>query len=130
MVSRNSELINSIDAFANRKVLVLGEAMLDSYLQGTSERLCQEAPVPIVDIHKTASMPGGAANTVVNLSSLGAQVTFLSVIGDDDAGSKLIESLLKHHISTEHILIASNRKTLAKQRVMAGSQIVVRFDQG
>src|SRR5215208_1401052 len=129
MVSKNSDLNNLIDTFVGRKVLVLGEAMLDSYLQGTSERLCQEAPVPIVDIQETTYMPGGAANTVVNLSSLGAQTTFLSVIGTDEAGSQLLDSLEQRQVSTEHILRAPNRSTLAKQRILAGAQIVVRFDQ-
>src|SRR5215213_2095475 len=124
MVNTNSDLINNIDAFASRKVLVLGEAMLDSYLQGTSERLCQEAPVPIVDIHETVYLPGGAANTVGNLSSLGAQATLLSVIGDDESGFRLLQTLEHRHIVTEHILSTPNRNTLAKQRILAGSQIV------
>lgn len=130
MVSRNSDLISSIDAFASSKILVLGEAMLDSYLRGTSERLCQEAPVPIVDIRQTTYLPGGAANTVANLSSLGAQTTFVSVIGNDDPGVKLLQTLEQRHIAGEHVVRAPNRDTLAKQRILAGSQIVVRFDQG
>ena len=130
MVSRNSELINSIDAFASRKVLVLGEAMLDSYLRGTSERLCQEAPVPIVDIQQTTDLPGGAANTAANLSGLGAKTTFVSVIGDDEPGARLLQILEQRCIVGEHLVRAPNRKTLAKQRILAGSQIVIRFDQG
>jgi D-beta-D-heptose 7-phosphate kinase / D-beta-D-heptose 1-phosphate adenosyltransferase len=130
MVSRNSDLINSSNAFASQNVLVLGEAMLDSYLRGTSERLCQEAPVPIVDIHETTNLAGGAANTAANLSSLGAHVTFLSVIGDDEPGSRLLQTLEQDHIATEHVVRTPNRNTLSKQRISAGSQIVVRFDQG
>jgi D-beta-D-heptose 7-phosphate kinase / D-beta-D-heptose 1-phosphate adenosyltransferase len=130
MVSTNSDLINLIDGFAGRKVLVLGEAMLDSYLRGTSDRLCQEAPVPIVDIQEITYVPGGAANTVANLSSLGAQVTFLSVIGEDEAGFRLLHSLEQRRVATELILKAPDRATLAKQRILAGSQIIVRFDQG
>jgi D-beta-D-heptose 7-phosphate kinase / D-beta-D-heptose 1-phosphate adenosyltransferase len=130
MVSRNSDLINSSNAFASQNVLVLGEAILDSYLRGTSERLCQEAPVPIVDIHETTYLPGGAANTAANLSSLGAQVTFLSVIGDDEPGSRLLQTLEQGHIAADHVVRTPNRNTLAKQRIFAGSQIVVRFDQG
>jgi len=130
MVNTNSDLINNIEAFAGRKVLVLGEAMLDSYLQGTSERLCQEAPVPIVDIRETAYLPGGAANTAANLSSLGAQATLLSVLGEDESGFRLRQTLEQRHIVTEHMLSTPNRCTLAKQRILAGPQIVVRFDQG
>src|SRR5215207_444409 len=130
MVNTNSDLINNIEAFAGRKVLVLGEAMLDSYLQGTSERLCQEAPVPIVDIRETAYLPGGAANTAANLSSLGAQGTLLSVLGEDESGFRLRQTLEQRHIVTEHMLSTPHRSTLAKQRILAGPQIVVRFDQG
>ncbi len=129
MVRRNTDLLNIIDGFTNRKMLVLGEAMLDSYLQGTSERLCQEAPVPVVDIQQTVHVPGGAANTAVNLSSLGAQVLFLSAIGEDGAGSKLRKVLEDKQVSS-HLLPVPGRSTLAKQRILSGSQIVVRFDQG
>lgn len=130
MVKRNTDLLNTIDAFASQKVLVLGEAMLDSYLQGTSERLCQEAPVPVVDIRERFYVPGGAANTAVNLRSLGARVDFLSVTGEDEAGMKLFEALEKHQVSPDHVLSVPHRKTLAKQRILSGSQILLRFDQG
>ena len=129
MVRRNTNLLNIIDGFTNQKMLVLGEAMLDSYLQGTSERLCQEAPVPVVDVHQTVHVPGGAANTAVNLRSLGAEVLFLSAIGEDEAGSKLRQALEDKQVSC-HLLPVPGRDTLAKQRVLSGSQIVVRFDQG
>lgn len=127
---KNTEYLNIIEAFKNRKLLVLGEAMLDSYLHGTSERLSQEAPVPIVDIHESHHVPGGAANTAVNLRSLGAQVIFLSAIGDDETGNKLLDSLKEKQVSTVHLVRAPGRGTLAKQRILSGSQVVVRFDQG
>lgn len=130
MTRRDTSLLNLIDAFADQKVLVIGEAMLDSYLRGTSQRLCQEAPVPIVDIQESVFVPGGAANAAVNLRSLGAQVKFLSVIGRDYEGSILLKSLEEHGISPETILSTSSRKTLAKQRILSGPQVVVRFDQG
>jgi D-beta-D-heptose 7-phosphate kinase / D-beta-D-heptose 1-phosphate adenosyltransferase len=130
MVKRNTDLLNTIEAFADRKLLVLGEAMLDSYLQGTSERLCQEAPVPVVDIRETVHVPGGAANTAVNLHALGAQVMFLSAIGEDEAGQRLVQALEAKQVSTAHLLRIPGRDTLAKQRILSGSQIVVRFDQG
>ncbi|MGE5462976.1 MAG: bifunctional heptose 7-phosphate kinase/heptose 1-phosphate adenyltransferase, partial [Syntrophothermus sp.] len=130
MVRRNTDLLNTIEAFSDRKILVLGEAMLDSYLQGTSERLCQEAPVPVVDIHHTVHVPGGAANTAVNLRGLGAQVLFLSAVGEDETSSKLEKDLEEKEVSAAHLLHVSGRDTLAKQRILSGSQIIVRFDQG
>ena len=128
-LSKNNPL-TTIDGFASRKVLVIGEAMLDSYLQGTSSRLNREAPVPIVDIRERVYVPGGAANTAVNLRSLGAQVAFLSVIGDDDEGRQLRRSLEERGVSCDHLLVQPGRGTLSKQRIMAGSQMIVRFDQG
>jgi D-beta-D-heptose 7-phosphate kinase/D-beta-D-heptose 1-phosphate adenosyltransferase len=119
-----------IDRFAELNVLVIGEAMLDSYLQGSTNRLCPEAPVPIVTLSKRQDVPGGAANTAVNAQSLGAHVTLLSVIGDDLEGALLRQALVDRGVSTDSILTQPNRRTLAKQRVMTGSQMLLRLDQG
>ena len=126
----NTNLVNFIDAFSQLKVLVIGEAMLDSYLIGEADRLCREAPVPVVSISQQEYVPGGAANAAVNISSLGAQAVFLSVIGDDAEGEMLRGSLEKLGVSTENILSDGNRQTMAKQRVIGSDQLMVRFDQG
>src|SRR5579871_6374041 len=76
-------LTNDLDAFRGLHVAVIGEAMLDSYLDGGSSRLCPEAPVPVVAVAARRDAAGGAANTAVNLRALGATVAFLSVVGDD-----------------------------------------------
>jgi len=120
----------TIAAFAQRRVLVIGEAMLDRYICGTATRLCREAPVPIVQVRETIDQPGGAANAAVNLHSLGARVDFLSVVGDDDEGTRLLETLREQGIAIEHVLRSGARRTLTKQRVLAGSQLLLRFDQG
>ena len=124
------DLINLLDAIAHLHVIVIGEAMLDGYLEGFSNRLCPEAPVPVVTLTNRLYVPGGAANTAVNIRSLGANVIFLSVIGDDGEGCQLQQALSERGVSTKHILKVSNRQTLTKQRVMAASQILVRFDCG
>jgi D-beta-D-heptose 7-phosphate kinase/D-beta-D-heptose 1-phosphate adenosyltransferase len=123
-------LSSLIDAFTGLKVLVIGDAMLDSYLEGSTERLCQEAPVPVVTLSNRKNIPGGAANTVVNLRTLESQVTFLSVIGDDLEGQLLRQALQEYDIPTDYILTQSKRQTLAKNRVVACGQMLVRFDQG
>ncbi len=125
-----SDLYNLINTFSNYHVLVLGEAMLDSYLEGTSERLCREAPVPVVIVNGRLDVPGGAANTAVNVRSLGGKTTFLSVVGRDSEGETIKKVLRDKGVSVEHLLMKSSRITLAKHRVIAGSQMVVRFDQG
>jgi D-beta-D-heptose 7-phosphate kinase/D-beta-D-heptose 1-phosphate adenosyltransferase len=116
--------------FAGRKVLVLGEAMLDCYLEGTTGRLCQEAPVPVVNIGARRDVPGGAANTALNLRALTAEPILLSVVGDDCEGRILADILAKGGATTEHLLVKAGRQTLAKHRVVASSHLLVRFDQG
>jgi D-beta-D-heptose 7-phosphate kinase / D-beta-D-heptose 1-phosphate adenosyltransferase len=124
------ELIKLLDAVRNLHVIVIGDAMLDSYLEGFSDRLCPEAPVPIVTITDSVYVPGGAANTAVNVHSLGAKVTFLSVIGNDKYGDHLWRSLSELGISTTHLITHPTRQTLSKQRIVAASQILMRVDSG
>ena len=126
----NIDLAHQMHSFSRLKVLVIGEAMLDSYLEGTTERLCREAPVPVVNLLGCKDAPGGAANTAVNLSRLGSEVYFLSVVGDDAEGDLLRQTLKEQGVRDDYMLTCPNRQTLAKRRVMAASQMVVRIDQG
>jgi D-beta-D-heptose 7-phosphate kinase/D-beta-D-heptose 1-phosphate adenosyltransferase len=119
-----------LDAFAGLRVLVVGEAMLDSYLEGASARLCPEAPVPVVAVSGRRDAPGGAANTAANVRALGAAVSFLSVVGDDPEADSLRRCLAERGIGADGLLVQPGRRTLAKQRVCAAGQILVRFDQG
>jgi D-beta-D-heptose 7-phosphate kinase / D-beta-D-heptose 1-phosphate adenosyltransferase len=119
-----------ISMFHNIKVLILGEAILDSYLIGHTERLCREAPVPIVDIQDRRDVPGGAAHAAVNVATLGGQSIFLTVLGEDAAGSTLLTALQERGVNTDHIIIDPRHQTLVKQRITSGEHIVVRCDQG
>jgi D-beta-D-heptose 7-phosphate kinase/D-beta-D-heptose 1-phosphate adenosyltransferase len=123
-------LLNVIDSFAALRVLVIGEAMLDSYLIGTATRVCREAPVPIVALGERRDVPGGAANAAVNVASLGGNAAFLSAIGDDIEGALLRDALEASGVPTDTLLIEEGRRTLTKHRVVAASQVLVRFDQG
>jgi len=125
----NDEPLCAIEAFTGLRVLVIGDAMLDSYLEGTTERLCPEAPVPVVSVRERRDAPGGAANTALNVRSLGAQVMLLGAIGDDAEGQTLATALGSEGV--EHLLGACpGRRTLAKTRVLAAAQVLVRFDRG
>ena len=119
-----------LNQFSGLSVLVIGEAMLDSYLNGTTERLCREAPVPVVDLTGRTDVPGGAANTAVNLAALGAKVHFLSVVGDDAEGEILKQSLQERGIDSSYVLTQPGRRSLLKQRIVANSQLLARLDQG
>lgn len=126
----NHALAHHLDDFRGRRVLVIGEAMLDSYLDGGSSRLCPEAPVPVVSVAARRDAAGGAANTAVNLHALGATVEYLSLIGDDAEANLLRRCLAQHGLNTDHLFTKPGRRTLSKQRVCASGQILVRFDQG
>ncbi len=116
--------------FKHLKVLVIGEAILDGYLEGRAIRLCREAPVPVVNVDFKNFVPGGAANTAVNIAQLGAEVAFISVLGDD-AEARLIESKLRElKITQPELLFSEERKTLSKYRVLADGSYVARLDQG
>lgn len=123
-------LFDLIDGFAQLKILVIGEAMLDRYYKGASTRLSQEAPVQVVNIAEKEDLPGGAANTAANIRSLGATPVLLSVIGDDEEGAVLRATLKQFDIADAYTLSEPGRKTLAKQRILANQQMMLRFDQG
>jgi D-beta-D-heptose 7-phosphate kinase/D-beta-D-heptose 1-phosphate adenosyltransferase len=118
-----------VDRFGALSVLVLGDSILDVYLRGRSTRLCREAPVPVVDVVDRAEAAGGAANAAVNCRALGARVTFLSVVGDDPDGASVLALLAASGVDAGPVLVRPGR-TLAKHRVVADGQVLVRFDQG
>src|SRR4029078_1746701 len=119
-----------IERFVARKVLVIGEAILDSYLEGPSTRVCQEAPVPIVNVQSRRDVPGGAANTAINLRALGADSHFLSAAGDDCEGRLLRDILTSQGVLTDTMSLDRDRETLAKTRIVSDSHLLLRFDKG
>jgi len=119
-----------IDLWQSLTVLVLGDVMLDRYLHGTADRLCQEAPVPVVEIAEQQDFPGGAANVAANVSCLGARTLLLSALGQDEAGERLRSQLQQRQVSTNHLLTRFERSTLTKQRVVANNHLLARLDQG
>jgi D-beta-D-heptose 7-phosphate kinase/D-beta-D-heptose 1-phosphate adenosyltransferase len=108
---------------------VIGDAMLDTYLEGTAARLCREGPVPVVRKRREDRIPGGAANTATNLSALDADVFFLSIIGQDAAGTALRLALHERDVDDRWIVEDSSTDTLHKLRILADGQYVVRFDE-
>jgi D-beta-D-heptose 7-phosphate kinase / D-beta-D-heptose 1-phosphate adenosyltransferase len=119
-----------IARFSGCRVLVIGEAMLDRYVEGRVDRLCREAPVPIVALNGQNDVPGGGANTAVAAAVLGAQTRFVSVIGDDAAGTSLSAALSDAGVATDTLFRAPGRDTLVKQRVTANGQLLMRLDSG
>jgi D-beta-D-heptose 7-phosphate kinase/D-beta-D-heptose 1-phosphate adenosyltransferase len=126
----NIDYLHIIDQFNLKRVLVIGDLILDVYLKGTSTRLSPEAPVPVVDIAEKQEWLGGAANTATNLRALGAQVTLLSVVGNDDDGIRAIKLVQEASINSSKIIRHASRKTIVKTRVMVGSHVLTRYDYG
>ncbi|WP_343703491.1 D-glycero-beta-D-manno-heptose 1-phosphate adenylyltransferase [Chitinophaga sp.] len=118
-----------ITQFNLLSILVIGDMMTDRYLKGSSTRLSPEAPVPVVDIHTRTDVPGGAANTAINLRLLGASVTFCSVTGADEEGMAALQLLEQHGITTA-VYQHPFRQTIVKTRVQADGQLLTRYDCG
>ncbi|MDA8172633.1 MAG: D-glycero-beta-D-manno-heptose-7-phosphate kinase [Nitrospiraceae bacterium] len=115
-----------IDGFRKRRVLVIGDLILDRYIWGKVSRISPEAPVPVVDVINDNFMLGGAANVANNIVSLGGKAAVLGIAGRDSAGEVLKKLLAAS--GAEPVLIEDSRPTSVKTRVIAHSQQVVRFD--
>jgi D-beta-D-heptose 7-phosphate kinase / D-beta-D-heptose 1-phosphate adenosyltransferase len=125
-----TDLSQLIDSFAGLRVLVIGDAMLDSYVDGDAERLCREAPVPVVNVRSRVDQPGGAANTAANLRALGAEVALLAVTGADADAAVLRAALEQRGVGADELVADPARATLAKCRLSAAAHLLLRYDQG
>lgn len=119
--------IPSAEGLAKARVLVVGDAMLDRYWFGGVDRISPEAPVPVVRITREENRLGGAANVAMNVSTLGAQCTLLTVVGDDDAGRSLRALLEKQGIRAV-LGTDAQLQTVVKLRVIGRSQQLLRID--
>ena len=118
-----------LDSFRGRRVLVLGDIMLDRYWFGTVNRISPEAPVPIIKKRGDVLAPGGSANVAANIASLGGVPILVGTIGGDDASRELRGILEKRGIGLEHLVVEPGRPTTIKTRIIAQNQQVVRVDE-
>lgn len=109
------------------RVLVVGDAMLDRYWYGAVERISPEAPVPVVKVNQEEERIGAAANVAYNVVTLGAQASFLGVVGDDEAG-EILEALLRETGIATHLKRDAGLKTTVKLRVIGRHQQLLRMD--
>lgn len=117
------------DKFAEAKVLVIGDIILDEYFWGNVTRISPEAPVPVVEVKRETRMLGGAANVIRNIATLGATPVLCGVIGKDRSGRKILNEIKKLHLTLDGIITEEDRPTSIKTRVVARNQQVVRFDR-
>src|SRR5215471_11314061 len=117
-----------IGRFAGRRVLVIGDAMLDRYVYGSAERISPEAPIPVLRIQREQAMPGGAGNVARNVAAMGGRVSLIAVAAEDAAGTTL-RRLLADTGAIEPALVAeAGRPTTEKTRFVAGGQQMLRAD--
>lgn len=121
-------LAGTFSRFKPFKALVIGDFMLDTYTTGKVKRISPEAPVSILQVEKQESRPGGAGNVVLNLISLGASVTAVGRVGEDLDGESLKSCLNAEKVNTEGLLAQVGYKTPVKNRLIAGSQQILRVD--
>lgn len=122
------KLARTFNSFRPFTALVLGDFMLDTYTTGRVKRISPEAPVPVMEVLKQESRPGGAGNVVLNLAAVGGVVFAVGRIGADAEGEELKQRLLEKGCQVEALLTESNYKTPVKNRLIADSQQLLRVD--
>ncbi|GER93330.1 D-glycero-beta-D-manno-heptose-7-phosphate kinase [hot springs metagenome] len=117
-----------INAFKDKRILIIGDLILDRFIYGKVNRISPEAPVPVVEVVSESFLLGGAANVANNVIALGGNVSIAGIVGKDTAGRILKELFEERNINIEG-LIEDKRPTTVKTRVIAHHQQVVRFDR-
>ncbi|MDP8948920.1 MAG: PfkB family carbohydrate kinase, partial [Actinomycetota bacterium] len=128
--TENQDLAALVRGFRGRRCLVVGDVMLDVFERGRAARLAPDVPAPVVTDVRTESSPGGAANVAANLGALGAEVSLLSVVGDDAAGAELLEGLAGTGVQTVDVVRHPDRATVVKKRLVADGATLARVDSG
>ncbi len=131
---KKTKLVKIIKGMAGRKVLVLGDLLVDEYIFGETSRISREAPVLILKFRERRAGCGGAANAVANIRALGGVPVPVGCIGDDENGHSLLDMFEADGIPTGGIIVGDNYQTTSKTRIMAGGmhtmrQQVIRIDR-
>jgi rfaE bifunctional protein kinase chain/domain len=126
-------LLNIVRRFPERKLLIIGDSIADKFLYGSIARVSREAPVFILRHESTETVPGGAANCALNLAALGANVSLISLAGNDDAGVALRDKLSAAGVNVDGLVLSDKVQTTTKVRIVAGhahaaKQQVIRID--
>ncbi|SCL24778.1 rfaE bifunctional protein, domain II [Micromonospora nigra] len=122
-------LASVVESWRGRPVLVVGDAMLDEWRFADSDRLCREAPAPVLTLRRRISAAGGAANTAVNVAALGGRAVLVAPVGADVAGDELHDCLDRAGV-WDRTVNQPGRPTPVKRRMLAGDQILLREDSG
>jgi rfaE bifunctional protein kinase chain/domain len=118
-----------LEDFRGKRIAVVGDLMLDRYFWGSVARISPEAPVPVVEVESESMRLGGAANVANNVKSLGADPVLIGVMGNDNTGNLLRDLIVENAFTPIGLIVADDRPTTVKTRVIAHGQHVVRFDR-
>ena len=124
-----TDLIALLDRLNKARVLCVGDVMLDRFVHGRVERISPEAPIPVLRVEREAAMLGGSGNVARNLDALGARTTFVSAIGDDDAGREIGALFGVLGGTRAELVVDPVRQTAIKIRYLAGNQQMLRADR-
>ena len=116
------------DSFNEKRILIIGDVMLDLYLNGKVERISPEAPVPIVAVRNRFARLGGAANVAQNIKALGAEPVLCSIIGDDSKSHDFFDLLAEHGMPGNGIIKSKERRTTTKYRIIGNNAQMLRVD--
>lgn len=122
------KLLRTIEKFKDKKIIVIGDIMLDKYIWGEVSRISPEAPVQVVNVLKESYAPGGAANVANNIAALGGNTYMVGIVGKDEANNILLTELQKRNINVDGIFEDDNKPTIQKVRVVGRGQQLLRFD--
>lgn len=128
---REEKTQNLLDKIRGKQVLVVGDLVLDHYLEGIVTRISPEAPVPVLELGDNCDrkIPGGAANVALNVLALGGKPIIAGVIGDDSAGHILSSLLEKAGVNTDCVVVDKSRPTTEKTRVVSKTHQLLRIDK-
>lgn len=118
-----------IASWSGRRILVVGDLMLDEHVRGRADRISPEAPVPVVTVDHVSFTAGGAANVALNVTHLGGHAKLVGLLGQDEDGDRLSNALAGHDIETSGLIRDPDRPTTRKTRIVARNQQVVRVDR-
>ena len=126
---RNTVTAAHLESFSKARILVIGDVMLDHFIWGAVRRISPEAPVPIVEVTKETTFPGGAANVARNLSAFTPHAYLMGRVGRDSSAGELRRLLHEEGVNTDPMLESTVLPTIAKTRIIARQQHVVRVDR-
>ena len=129
MITKNSILKKTITAFAGKRIMIIGDAMIDAYWIGKANRISPEAPVPILSVSDKEYKLGGAANVALNIKALGAVPYLYTIIGNDNAGNQLKALLQQQKMFDKGCISIDGRVTTVKTRILSQSSHMLRIDE-